>query len=162
MLYAISNAGFIEGRTNKAHLEQYKSWCKRANITWGGGLGIGGAVMLHAIFYVVFLWGIIQLAIGIIINIVNGNPAVNNGMLVGFCHSMLIWLFWNSGLFLYTFILAQAIKRKKIIRNLYTRAMLPSFIFLIFADIFMLLNALFRGKLIFSLYKKGKYITNKK
>jgi len=164
MLYAISNAGFIEGRTNKAHLEQYKCWCKRANITWGGGLGIGGAVMLHAIFYVIFLWSIIQLAIGIIINIVNANPAVNNGMLVGFSHSMLYWLFFNSGLFLCTFTLAQAIKRKKLIKNLYTRAMLPSFIFLIFADIFMGLNALFRGKLIFSLYKKGNldYINNRR
>jgi len=156
MLYVISNAGFIEGRTNKAHLEQYKCWCKRANITWGGGLGIGGAAMLHVVSYVLFLWNIIQLAIGIIFNIVNGYPVLNNGMLAGFSQGMLFWLFYNSGLFFYTFILARAIKKKKTIKNWYTRAMVPSFLFLIFADIFMALNALFRGKLIFSLYKKGK------
>jgi len=158
ILYAISNAGFIEGRTNQAHLEQYKCWCKRANITWGGGLGIGGAVMLHAIFYLIFLWSIIQLAIGIIINVVSRNPVINNGMLAGFGQSMLIWLIFNSGLFFYTFLLTQAIKRKKLIKNRYTRAMLPSFIFLIIADIFMVISALLHGKLIFSLYKKGKLI----
>jgi len=154
MLYVISNAGFIEGRTNQAHLEQYKCWCQRANITWGGGLGIGGAVMLHMVSYVIFLWSIIQLAIGVIINIVNGNPAINNGMLAGFSQSMLFWLFYNSGLFFCTFILARAIKKKKTIKNWYTRAMVPSFLFLIFADIFMVLGALFHGTLIFSLYKK--------
>jgi len=161
MLYVISNAGFIEGRTNQAHLEQYKCWCKRANITWGGGLGIGGAMMLHVIFYVVFLWNIIQFIIGIIINVVFGNPAVNSGMLTGLGHGMLFWLFWNSGLFLYTFLLTQAIKRKKPVKNRYTRAMVPSFIFLIFADIFMILKALFNRKLIFSLYRKGKTIIDK-
>jgi len=69
--------------------------------------------------------------------------------------SMLFWLFYNSGLFLYTFLLAWAIKRKKPVKNRYTRAMVPSFLFLLFADIFMVLSALFHEKLIFSLYKKG-------
>ena len=156
MVYVISNAGFIEGRTNRVHLEQYKCWCKRANITWGGGLGIGGAVMLHSVFYIIPLWSVIQFVIGIIINIACGNSAINNGMLASLSCGMLIWLFFNIGLFFYTFILAQAIKKKKLIKNRYTRAMLPSLVFLIIADIFMILSALFHGKLIFSLYKKGK------
>jgi multimeric flavodoxin WrbA len=156
VLYVISNAGFIEGRTNRAHLEQYKCWCKRANITWGGGLGIGGTVMLHSIFYIIPLWSVIQFVIGIIINITSGNAAINNGMLTSFSHGMLIWLFFNIGLLFCTFNLAQAIKKKKLIKNRYTRAMLPSLVFLIIADIFMALSALFHGKLIFSLYKKGK------
>jgi len=160
MLYVISNAGFIEGRTNQAHLEQYKCWCKRANITWGGGLGIGGAVMLHLIFFIIPLWSIIQFAIGIISNVINGNPVINNGMLTGFRNGILFWLFYNIGLFVCAFIMAQAIKRKKIIKNLYTRAMFPSFIFLLIADIFMVFKVLFSGKLIFSLYKKGINIKN--
>jgi len=162
MLYAISNAGFIEGRTNKPHLEQYKCWCQRANITWGGGLGIGGAVMLHIVSFVILLWSIIQLAIGVVINVVNGNPAIHNGTLTGFCHTMLFLLFYTSGLFFCTFLFARAIKRKKTIKNWYTRAMVPSFLFLIFADIFMALNALFHGKLIFSLYKRIKIDKEKK
>ena len=156
MLYVISNAGFIEGRTNQAHLEQYKCWCQRANIEWGGGLGIGGAVMLHSIFYIFPLWSIIQFVIGIIINTISGNPTFNIGMLISIGHSMLIWLFFNIGLLFHTFIMAQAIKKKRIMKNQYTRAMVPSFIFLVFADIFMAISALFHGKMIFSLYKKEK------
>jgi len=67
---------------------------------------------------------------------------------------MLIWLFFNIGLFFNTFILAHAIKRRKLVKNRYTRAMIPSFLFLICADIFMVLSALLHGKLIFSLYKR--------
>jgi hypothetical protein len=77
-------------------------------------------------------------------------------MFTGLSYGMLIWLFFNIGLLFCTFILAQAIKKKKLIKNQYTRVMLPSFVFLIVADIFMALSALFHGKLIFSLYKKGK------
>jgi multimeric flavodoxin WrbA len=154
MLYAISNSGFVGGRQNQAHLEQYKCWCERAGITWGGGLGIGGGVMLHVIFYVMLLLGIMQFVVGILINIFSGKPAVDNALLLSFARSMIIWLFFNSGMIFCEFILAQAIKKQRIIKNKYTRAMVPSFIFLIFADIFMALEALFHGKTIFSLYKK--------
>lgn len=38
MLYVISNSGFVGGRQNLAHLEQYKCWCERARVPWGEGL----------------------------------------------------------------------------------------------------------------------------
>jgi len=38
--------------------------------------------------------------------------------------------------------------------------MLPSFIFIIIANIFMALNGLFHGKFIFSMFKKVKYADN--
>jgi len=157
MLYVISNSGFVGGHQNQAHLEQYKCWCERANITWGGGLGIGGGVMLHVVFYVTLLLSILQFIIGIFINIVFGKPAIDNALLSGFIHSVIIWLFFSSGMLLFEFILAWAIKRKKSIKTLYTRVMLPSFIFIVFADIFMALSALLHGKLIFSLFKKAEY-----
>jgi hypothetical protein len=160
MLYVISNSGFVGGHQNQAHLEQYKCWCKRAGVTWGGGLGIGGGVMLHVIFHVILLLGVIQFVIGILINIFSGKPAVNNALLLSFARSTIVWLFFNSGMLLCEFILARAIKKRKIMRNKYTRAMIPSFIFLIFADIFMALGALFHGKIIFSLYKKIGYTKN--
>ncbi|MDR2448152.1 MAG: hypothetical protein LBD58_12845 [Treponema sp.] len=160
MLYVISNSGFVGGHQNRAHLEQYKCWCERAGIAWGGGLGIGGGVMLHVIFYVILLLSIIQFVIGILINILSGEPAVNNALLLSFARNMVVWLFFNSGMLFYEFTLAQAIKKKRVIKDKYTRAMVPSFIFLIFADIFMALEALFHGKMIFSLYKKIDYIKN--
>jgi len=112
--------------------------------------------MLHVIFYVTFLLSIIQFAAGIIFNIAYGNPPVDDSLLYGFFHSMIIWLFFSGGMLLYEFILACAIKMRKSIKMLYTRVMLPSFLFLIVADIFMALTALFHGK-IFSLNKKGDY-----
>jgi hypothetical protein len=75
---------------------------------------------------------------------------------------MIVWLFFSSGMLFYEFILARTIKKQKIMKNKYTRAMVPSFIFLIFADIFMALEALFHGKIIFSLYKKTDYTKNMK
>ncbi|MDR3123883.1 MAG: NAD(P)H-dependent oxidoreductase [Treponema sp.] len=67
MLYVISNSGFVGGRQNQAHLEQYKCWCERAGIAWGGGLGIGVGVMLHVIFYVILLLSVIQFVVGVLI-----------------------------------------------------------------------------------------------
>jgi multimeric flavodoxin WrbA len=157
MLYVISNSGFVGGRQNQAHLEQYKCWCERANITWGGGLGIGGGVMLHVIFYAILLLGVLQFSIGIFINIVSGKSAVDNVLLSGFVHNMILWLFFSGGMLFYEFIFSLAIKNKRNIKNKYTRVMLPSFVFIIAADVFMALNALFHGKLIFSLFKKVKY-----
>jgi len=157
MLYVISNSGFVGGHQNQAHLEQYKCWCERANIIWGGGLGIGGGVMLHVIFYVTLLLSIVQFIIGIFINIVSGKPAIDNVLLSSFFHSETIWLFLSSGMLFFEFILARAIKNKKIIKNKYTTVILPSFIFIVVADLFMVLSALINGKLIFSLFKKAEY-----
>jgi hypothetical protein len=160
MLYIISNSGFVGGHQNQAHLEQYKCWCERAKIAWGGGLGIGGGVMLHVLFPIILLLSVLQFVIGIFINIVSGRPAVDNIALSGFIHSLIIGLFFSAGMLFYEFIFSWAIKNKKSIKNKYTRVMLPSFIFIIVADVFMALSALFNGKLIFSLFKKVE-LTNK-
>jgi hypothetical protein len=67
---------------------------------------------------------------------------------------MLVWLFLCGGMLSCEFTLARAIKKQKVIKNKYTQPLIPSFVFLIFADIFMAAEALFHGKTIFSLYKK--------
>jgi hypothetical protein len=158
MLYVISNSGFVGGHQNQAHLEQYKCWCERANIEWGGGLGIGGGVMLHVLFPIILLLSVLQFVILIFINIVLEKQVVDNIALSGFIHSLIIGLIFSAGMLLYKIIFSWAIKNKKIIKNKYTRVMLPSFIFIIVADIFMALSALFHGKLVFSLFKKVELI----
>jgi hypothetical protein len=160
--YVISNSGFVEGRQNQAHLEQYKCWCERADIQWGGGLGIGGGVMLHVIFYAALLLSVIQFIIGILINVFLGKAAVNNALLAGLVRGISVWLFFSGGMFFYEFMLARTIKNQRLIKNKYTRALVPSFIFIIFADIFMIVNALFHGKTIFTLYKNIDYQKYKK
>jgi len=156
MLYVISNAGFVGGNHNQAHLEQYKCWCERANITWGGGLGIGGGIMLHVLFKIVLLVNIIQYTVSIIINLISGKPVIINAILSGFAHSMLIMLFFYSGMLFFEFVLAWAIRNKKSIKNKYTRVMLPSFLFIIVANIFMALVGILHGKFIFPLFKRVK------
>ena len=160
MLYIISNSGFVGGHQNQAHLEQYKCWCERAKITWGGGLGIGGGVMLNVLYKIMLLWTGIQIAAGMIINIIYGNPVIENAvnaLLSGLTNSVIIMLFFYCGMIFFEFMLAWAIKNKRSIKNKYTRVILPSFIFIVVADIFMTLKALFHGKLIFSLFKKAEY-----
>jgi hypothetical protein len=157
MLYVISNSGFIEGHQNQAHLQQYQCWCEHAGIVWGGGLGIGGGVMLHVIFYMMFLLSIAQLITGIGVNLFSGKPAVNGVMLVSFIRDVGSWLFLCSGMLFCELRMVLAIKRKRRMKNLYTRVMIPSFLFLVFADIYMAVIALLHGKPPFLLYKKGKY-----
>ena len=157
MLYVISNSGFVGGYQNQAHLEQYKCWCQRAGISWGSGLGIEGGVMLHVIFYVILLLNMILFIISISVNIIFGEPAINDASLINFIRSMILWLFLSSGMLFQKFVIAYAIKKRKSIKNKHTRPMVPSFVFLIFASIFMILSGLFHGKIFFPLFKKGKY-----
>ena len=54
-VYAIANNGFIEGVQSEALLQVFRNFCVRSNLTWGGGMGIGGGVMLNVmriVFYV--------------------------------------------------------------------------------------------------------------
>jgi hypothetical protein len=157
MLYVISNSGFVGGHHNQTHLEQYQCWCERTGIKWGGGLGIGGGVMLHVLYKITLIWSGLQFTIGVITNIVNGNPFLNNALLLDFTNSMIIMLFFYSGMLFFEFILALAIRNKKSIKNKYTRVMLPSFIFIIVANIFMALTGLLHGRSVYSLFKKVKY-----
>ena len=157
-LYVISNAGFVGGHHNQAHLKQYQCWCERTGIAWGGGLGIGGGIMLHVLYKIMFIWTGIQIVIAIINNIftnISFIESIFNTLLPGLANCVILMLFFYCGMLLFEFILAWAIRNKKSIKNKYTRVMLPSFIFIIVANIFMALTGLFHGKLIFPLFKKA-------
>jgi len=156
-LYVISNAGFIEGRTNQAHLEQYKCWCERANITWGGGLGIGGGMMLHVLYKIMLIWSFTEFIIRCVFNVIYGNTIVDTAMLSGLASGLLIMLFLYSGLLIYEMIFAHVIRKRKSVKNKYVRVMIPTFIFFIVANIFMALNGLFHGTFIFSMFKRVKF-----
>lgn len=88
-----------------------------------------------------------QFVIGILINILSGKAAVNNVLVTSLIRGISVWMFFSSGMIFHEFMMARTIKKQKVMKNKYTRAMVPSFIF-------MVLDALFHGKTIFSLYKK--------
>ena len=46
-VYCIANNGFIEGKQNEPLMQSFEHFCSRAGLTWGGGVGIGGGVMLN-------------------------------------------------------------------------------------------------------------------
>lgn len=45
-VYVIVNCGFYEGKQNKIALNIMKCWCKKMNIKWAQGIGIGAGEMM--------------------------------------------------------------------------------------------------------------------
>lgn len=156
LVYAISNNGFIEGTHNKSHLRMYECWCRRAGLTWGGGVGIGGGEMFHclAVYYpiafaVLIAVNLIKYATGTAIELSSWIPLLENAG---------IYLFFNCGVFYYMVQLSMRVRRLQKMKNCYTRVMVPAFLFIPMADIFMTIAALFNGKIIFTLLKRDKYV----
>jgi hypothetical protein len=155
-LYVISNSGFVEGRHSAIHLKQYRCWCDRTGVVYGGGLGIGGGVMLHVIFYTILLLSIAEFIVRIIINIFAASASFFNNSLISLLRSMAIWIIFDIGILICVPRLAFAMKKDKTIKDMYTRVMVPSFVFVIFADIYMVILALLHGTPPFSLFKKDR------
>ena len=158
-MYVISNNGFIEGAHNKVHLKMYECWCRHAGITWGGGVGIGGGEMFHVItvyFPIVF-------AVMTVINFIKYGTGTQPELShwIPLMENMAIYLFFICGVLYCMMRLSVCARKLKTTKNRYTRVMVPSFLFVIMADIFMVITALFNGKIIFFLLKKDTYVFRK-
>ncbi len=159
LVYAISNNGFIEGVHNKSHLKMYECWCRRAGVTWSGGIGIGGGEMFHCLavcypiaFAVLTAVNLIYYSAGVAPELSDWFPLAEN---------ILIYLFFNCGVFYCMARLSASVRRFRKTKNRYTRVMVPAFLFIPMADIFMTIASLFNGKIIFTLLKKDKYVKSK-
>ena len=156
-LYALSNNGFVEGRQNEPHLRIYEGWCLRAGVAWGGGLGVGGGVMLN--------WLCMLLPLFALLHTVEVVTMAQSGTLtplaaLNYYSGCLIDLFLCAGLIWGLALMGRRVRRGICGENRYTRVLLPSFLFLIGADIFMLLSALFQGTLPHKLFRKQPYRQN--
>jgi hypothetical protein len=96
-LYVISNSGFVEGRHNKIHLKQYRCWCECSDVVYGGGLGIGGGVMFHLVFYTTLLFGVVEFIIRGIINIFVGSTSFFDNNIVSLLWSIATWIIFDIG-----------------------------------------------------------------
>ncbi|MDE7302769.1 MAG: hypothetical protein K2N60_05550 [Oscillospiraceae bacterium] len=145
-VYSISNNGFIEGNQSEPLLRIFQNFCARSDLEWGGGIGIGGGVMLNVtrILFVIQI-GILLLNI-ILKGIQNGNFLPMDA-LKNFAEQALTLLFFNLGVFFYTIRMGIAINKGKFLGKKYTRILIPSFIFIIFADIFYFIISIFSGGL---------------
>ncbi len=154
-VYTLSNNGFIEGRQNAVHLEQFRCWCVRAGVDWAGGLGIGGGEMLRVISWIYpclialnLFFAFFYLIKGAELNLQLFSQVLQNlGVYAFFC-----WHFWFSLLA----VSRDIRKNRKAKKNRFTRIIVPAFIFIVFADIFMVLSSLFKGRLIFTLLGADK------
>ena len=141
-VYCIANNGFIEGRQNEPLMRVFENFCVRAGLSWGGGVGIGGGVMLN-VYRIVYMAQIGLLLLRIVLNTVHGESS--SGALRSFGESTAIVLFLNLGVLFYLIRMGGCIRSGACCGKKYTRIMLPSFVFILFADIFFIIASVFEG-----------------
>ena len=143
-VYCIANNGFIEGRQNEPLMQVFENFCSRAGLKWGGGTGIGGGVMLN-VTRIGFVVEFVLLLVNMLLSGFQTGNFFPEAVLINFAENMLILLFLNCGVLLYLFQMAKAVRHETFFGKKYTRIMLPSFVFIIFADIFFIIVSIIKG-----------------
>ena len=143
-VYCIANNGFIEGRQNEPLMQVFENFCSRAGLKWGGGTGIGGGVMLN-VTRIGFIVEFVLLLVNMLLSGFQTGNFFPEAVLINFAENLLILLFLNCGVLLYLFQMANAVRHGTFFGKKYTRIMLPSFVFIIFADIFFIIVSIIKG-----------------
>lgn len=141
-VYVIANNGFIEGRQNEPLMQVMENFCVRSGLEWCGGVGIGGGVMLNVeriMIPVMFGVMILNMLLGGIQGESILEPVRSFGL------SILELLLLTCGIIVFMIRLALHINKGTNAGKRYTRIMLPSFIFILFADIFFTVISVFQG-----------------
>ena len=136
-VYVVSNGGFIEGCQNKALMQVFENFCKRCNFEWCGGVGIGGGVMLNVMRIMFFVY----LGLFVLNTVTSGLTA----SLPIFAEQLLVVLFFSLGAFFYCLRMGIAVNKGTACGVKYTRILLPSFLFILAADIFFIIISVFQG-----------------
>jgi len=143
-IYVISNGGFIEGKQNEPLMQVFENFCNRSGINWCGGIGIGGGVMLNVMRIMIFVeLGILLLNI-LISGVQLGNWLPMN-VLSEFASEILWILFLNAGVIWYSLQMGNALNKGRVCGKKYTRILIPSFLFVIAANIFFTIISVFKG-----------------
>lgn len=143
-VYVIANNGYIEGVQSEALLQVFRNFCTRSGLIWGGGIGVGGGVMLN-VMRIVFCVQIGVLFLNIILSGIHSGSWLPVDAFVNFVTQALVIGFLNLGVLWYTFRMGMAINKKDSCGEKYTRILIPSFVFIIFADIFFVIFSIFEG-----------------
>ena len=141
-VYVIANNGFIEGRQNEPLMQVMENFCARSGLDWCGGIGIGGGVMLNVErIMITVMFGLMIL--NVLMCAVHGesilDPVQSFGISIG---EMLLLC---CGIIAFGIRLAHHINKGTDAGKRYTRIMLPSFVFILFADIFFTIISLLQG-----------------
>jgi hypothetical protein len=143
-VYAIANNGFIEGRQNEPLMRSLEHFCARSGLTWCGGVGIGGGVMLN-VTRILFVVDIAILLLNMALSAAQGGSLFPRDALWDFTSSALLLLYFNLGVVFYLAQMGSAIRRETEFGKKYTRILIPSFVFILFADIFFTVVSVLKG-----------------
>ena len=145
-VYCIANNGFIEGRQNEPLMQSFEHFCTRAGLRWGGGVGIGGGVMLN-VTRILFIVDIALLLVNTALSAVNSGNLFPRDAWISFGENAALLLFFNLGVLFFLARMGASIRKGTFYGKKYTRILIPSFIFILFADIFFIIISLFEGGL---------------
>ena len=98
-MYAIANNGFIEGKQNEPLMQLMENFCRRAGLTWGGGVGIGGGVMLN-VTRILYFVQVGMLVLNLLFNGISTGDFLPVGPLQSFLKNVLWLLYLNLGVLL--------------------------------------------------------------
>ena len=154
-LYCVANNGFIEGKQNEPLMQVCENFCTRAGLRFGGGVGIGGGVMLN-VMRILFVVDIALLVLNILLSGIRTGNFFPRDAAVSFAENAALLLFFNAGLLFFLAQMGHSIRRGTFLGKKYTRILLPSFVFILFADIFFVIISVFEGGIFRGWLKKKK------
>jgi hypothetical protein len=141
-VYVIANNGFIEGKQNEPLMQVMENFCARSGLTWCGGIGFGGGVMLNVErIMITVMFGLMLL--NVLLSAVQGGDVLDP--VLSFGKSLLGLVILACGIIAFGIRLAVHINRGTDAGKKYTRIMLPSFVFIAFADIFFIIVSVLQG-----------------
>ncbi len=148
-VFCVANNGFIEGKQNEPLMRVFENFCGRAGLAWGGGVGIGGGVMLN-VTRIVFAVQAAQILLISLLSATRGGGLFPKEAWISFGQNAALLLFFNLGVLFFLARMGRAMSRGAGCGVRYTRILLPSFLFILFADIFFVIisaagGGLFRG-----------------
>ncbi|MBQ6222623.1 MAG: hypothetical protein IJJ44_08435 [Solobacterium sp.] len=143
-VYCIANNGFIEGRQNEPLMQVFEHFCSRAGLTWGGGVGIGGGVMLN-VTRILFVVEIVLLVLNTVLSVLNTGDFFPKDAWISFGENAALLLYFNLGVLYYLIHMGHCIRTGTFSGKKYTRILIPSFVFIIFADIFFIITSVLEG-----------------
>ena len=137
-VYCIANNGFIEGKQNEPLMQVFENFCARAGIAWGGG------VMLN-VTRILFIVDIALLILNTVLSVVKTGNFFPMEAWLSFVENTALLLYFNLGVLFYLFGMGRAIRKGTAFGKKYTRILIPSFVFILFADVFFTIISLLQG-----------------
>ena len=145
-VYCVANNGFIEGKQNEPLMQTFENFCARARLTWGGGVGIGGGVMLN-VTRLLFLVDVGLLLLNTVLSAVQTGNLFPKGSWISFGENAALLLYFNLGVLYFLARMGRRIRRGGFAGKKYTRILIPSFLFILFADVFFVIASVLEGGL---------------